>query len=398
LSFIKNPEAVAKDSCRRSGIKCSEWVLMVEETSPIITHAYPSFTSALPRAQEGNLMTDFPDYILPAARKFGVAESSLSPHLGGNSRKPVFKCERDGFPCFLKLFQPGIWGDVEARKEQVAFIRYLADNMFPDVTVEVPEYSMDGNLVECIDHGKEQLAVSLFHTAPGVEVQRSDLSFGVDINNDKAIEKVIYERCGTGLGRMHELAKNYDVWHEADPERFSAEESSHSGRSPGWSSLGSWIDQMALNDAEVAGVYKQKVEELKTLPKSQRNYGYCHIDTDLTNIMFHPDILTFIDYSAVFSFLLLDVAVLFFHVHEARTPQSVFRRRWRTFWTAYTRQTTPETNWRGCINLLFALRRIAIYLIVLSTRLSGDRDRSDFLLSIWREDILSNHAGLDIAE
>jgi Ser/Thr protein kinase RdoA (MazF antagonist) len=344
----------------------------------------------------GLLKIELPDHVLLAARKFGVAEKSISPLLGGNSRKPVFLCERDGSAFVLKLFRPGIFGDVAARKEQVVFIRHLADNMFSDVTVEIPEYSIDGNLVECIIHDQEQLAASLFHTAPGVEVQRSDLSFGVDINDDKAIEEVLHERCGRGLGRMHELAKKYEVWHEADPERFGAAESSHSGRSPGWSSLGSWMDQMAQNDREVAEVYKQKAEELETFPKSQRNYGYCHFDTDLTNVMYHPDILTFIDYSAVFSFLLLDVAVLFFHVHEARTPQSVFRRTWRTFWSAYTQQTTPESNWRECINLLFALRRIGIYLIVLSKRLSGDKDRSDFLLPKWREDILSNHVGLDI--
>ena len=153
---------------------------------------------------------------------------------------------------------------------------------------------------------------------------------------------------------------------------------------------------MAPNDKEVAELYKRNQEKLGTLQKNRKNYGYCHFDLALTNVMFHSNKLTIIDFSAVFCFLLIDVAALFLHIHEARIPPPVFRRRWRTFWSAYNQQTTPEANWLECINLLFAMRGIALYLIVLSKRLSGNTDRSDFLLPEWRKSILENRMALDI--
>lgn len=259
----------------------------------------------------------------------------------------------DGFESFIYKFQrpDGRFilriGHSERRspdliRGEVDWINYLAAG---GASVARAILSEAGHLVEAVadGHGAEFLCTAFVH-APGRGATRSQL-------NDR-----LFRNYGRLLGRMHALAKSYQVsnpaWrrHEWDaPENNYAE----------------W--QMPAKDKLALEKYRAVLAHLRTLPRDVEGYGMIHQDAHPGNFFVdEDDRLTLFDFDdCVYGHFIYDIAMVLFYTSIGEPDPAEYTARFMPIFLAgYREENRLDPRWLKELPHFMKLREIDLFAVI----------------------------------
>lgn len=198
------------------------------------------------------------------------------------SANMVYKCERDGKSCYLRI-SPAEERDPDQIGAEIAYVRYLGNAGYPAVQ---PIPSKAGNAVEAVEADGGVFYGVLFEAAPGVSLGQT------------AVDADAVYQWGRHLGWLHRLAMAY---RPTGVPRID------------WRAWVKWMgDTLArFPDKDAAMEELSRITaRLAELPVTDENYGLIHYDFESDNVFTGGDGMHVIDFDdAVYHFYMMDIAV-----------------------------------------------------------------------------------------
>jgi len=225
---------------------------------------------------------------------------------------------------------------------EVDWINYLADH---SVSVSRAITSEDGNLVEAIDDGQEELFLATaFEKARGAPIR------------PEAWNGDFFERYGRLIGRMHALSKMY-----RPPEP--------TWKRPAWNDpvmldLEPWIPE---TEPFVRERWTELHTYLETLPDDENSYGLIHQDAHAGNFFVDDDdnIILFDFDDCIYAWYANDIAIVLFYAVMGAKDWPAFTNTFMTrFLTGYAEENRLPSAWLAEIPNFLKLREIELYAVI----------------------------------
>lgn len=233
---------------------------------------------------------------------------------------------------------------------EVDWINYLAAG---GASVAHAILSELGNLVETLDDGLGgEFLCTGFTRAVGGEVRRDQFT-------DR-----LFRNYGRLLGRMHALAKTYQVsdpaWRRHDwdsPENNTAER------------------QMPAREQVALQKYRQVLAHLRSLPRAPDGYGMIHQDAHHGNFFVDGDEnLTLFDFDdCVYGHFIYDIAMVLFYSSDGSPDPGAFIANFMpSFLTGYRAENRLEPCWLKELPHFMKLREIDLFAAIHFSFADGD--------------------------
>lgn len=198
------------------------------------------------------------------------------------SANMVYRCEKDGKACYLRI-SPNEEREPDQIEAELAYVQYLGGEGYPAVQ---PIPSKAGNMVEAVETGEGVCYGVLFAGAPGISLGQT------------AVDADAVYQWGRHLGWLHRLAMAY--------------RSTGTPRND-WRARAAWMGEVLgrfPNEDAARGELDRITEYLSHLPATEETYGLVHYDFETDNVFTSEDGLHIIDFDdAVYHFYMMDIAV-----------------------------------------------------------------------------------------
>ncbi len=269
--------------------------------------------------------------------------------------------ELDGFESFIYRFErpDGRFilriGHSQRRSPElihgeVDWINYLAAG---GASVARAIHSTDNNLVEALDDGEgAQFLCTAFVHAPGGPPRRERLN------------ETLFRNYGRLLGRMHALAKSYQLsnpaWRRYDwdsPENNTAER------------------QMPARESLALEKYRSVYTHLRSLPRDADGFGMIHQDAHPGNFFVDDQYtLTLFDFDdCVYGHFIYDIAmVLFYTSIDEPDPAEYTARFMPVFLSGYREENRLDPAWLAELPHFMKLREIDLFAAIHFSFEDGD--------------------------
>jgi amicoumacin kinase len=253
-----------------------------------------------------------------AAWLFEIEESRLVPAAGGHV-SDVYTFRKDHHDLVLRITPPDGDMGVDAMRAALAWIGFLSDHEGP---VCRPLRSRNGEALEQIEDGSNRFLVTAFERAPGVLAEE----LPSDQWNDD-----LYASLGRATGRMHALSRTYLP---ADPALVR----------PAWDRISTCYNpdgSQVASQPEVARMLSDHHAHVRSLPRSEDDYGLIHADLHGGNFFVDPGNLavTILDFDdCCYGWYAMDVAMAVFDMLVVQNPQdppSFARAFLQSYWHGY---------------------------------------------------------------
>lgn len=213
--------------------------------------------------------------------------------------------------------------------------------------------SRDDNLVEAMDDGQgAQFLCTAFVHAPGGPVRREQ------------INETLFRNYGRLMGRMHALAKTYQVsdpaWRRYDwdaPENNTAER------------------QMPARETLALEKYRMVYTHLRSLPRDADGFGIIHQDAHPGNFFVDDQYtLTLFDFDdCVYGHFIYDIAmVLFYTSIDESDPAEYTARFMPVFLSGYREENRLDPAWLAELPHFMKLREIDLFAAIHFSFEDGD--------------------------
>lgn len=168
--------------------------------------------------------------------------------------------------------------------------------------------------------------------------------------------KVLYERYGRLIGKMHSLTKDYSP---SDPSWIRPQ-----WDGPEMLDIIGWLPD---SESLVLQKYLDLRSHIDKLPKNKDIFGLIHQDAHAGN--FYVDEkgeITLFDFDdCTYSWFINDIAIVLFYIVMGQKDQSSFTREFMTYFLkGYCQENQIETEWLIDIPLFLKLREIDLYAVI----------------------------------
>jgi Ser/Thr protein kinase RdoA (MazF antagonist) len=294
------------------------------------------------------IATRFNDNILHTAmQRYDITPDKIELLDGFESF--IYKFERPDGKFILRIGHSGRRSPDLIRGE-VDWINYLAAGGAP---VAKAILSANGNLVEPLADGEgEEFLCTAFVHAPGGEVRREQ------------INERLFRNYGRLLGRMHALAKNYQVSNPAwkrykwdSPENNTAER------------------QMPAKEELALEKLHQVLAHLHSLPRDREGYGMIHQDAHPGNFFVDDGYnITLFDFDdCVYGHFIYDIAMVLFYTAINETNPVEFTERFMPIFLAgYQEENRLDPCWLAELPHFMKLREIDLFAAIHFSYEDGD--------------------------
>jgi Ser/Thr protein kinase RdoA (MazF antagonist) len=233
---------------------------------------------------------------------------------------------------------------------EVDWINYLAAGGAPVARAILSE---NGNLVEAVDdgHGEAFLCTAFVH-APGEGVRSTQLT-------DR-----LFRNYGRLLGKMHALAKTYQVSNPAwrryawdSPQNNTAER------------------QLSAKEGLALEKYRQVVAHLSALPRDPAGYGMIHQDAHPGNFFVDDEEnLTLFDFDdCVYGHFIYDIAMVLFYTSIGEPDPAAYTGRFMpVFLAGYREENRLDPVWLAELPHFMKLREIDLFAVIHFSFADGD--------------------------
>jgi len=290
----------------------------------------------------------FNDSILKSALQY-YAISAADIELLDGFESFIYKFQRPDGKFILRIGHSARRSPDLIRGE-VDWINYLAAGGAPVARAILSE---KGNLVEALDDGQgDAFLCTAFVHAPGGEVKRDQL-------NER-----LFRNYGRLLGRMHALAKTYQVsnptWSRYawdSPENNTAER------------------QMPARESLALEKYHAVLDHLRCLPRDVNGYGMIHQDAHFGNFFVDADYnLTLFDFDdCVYGHFIYDIAMVIFYAGTNESDAAGFTGRFMpAFLSGYREENRLDPIWLAELPHFMKLREIDLFAAIHFSSEDGD--------------------------
>lgn len=308
------------------------------------------------------------------AERFSISPKELV-FLGGgreDSDGVVYTTIQNGKKQVLKISQAS---DEIHVKNILEFAHYLGKN---GIFVSSPIQNEKGNIYEVAEDGGQLYIATLMDFIEGKVPDNKEL-----MENDK----LVYE-WGRLTGKMHNAAKKYPIWKNADEndERFGFE-----------SEIGCFIKRS--QNEFIREKWNEVREKLSALPINRDTYGFIHNDNHQMNIIADKNNIAVIDFDCAechffVNDILLPVQGLLFDVTGGMmgpvSKPEVLKRFYASFLEGYKKENSLDEFWLKQLGVFLEYRRLLLY-TVLQDWLSNDKQANDAFL-----EMITNPCDLEI--
>lgn len=279
----------------------------------------------------------FNEEILKAAmRHYNIAAENITALDGFESF--IYRFERPDGRFILRI------GHSERRSPElihgeVDWINFLAEHGAP---VARAILSAEGNLVEAIPdgHGSEFLCTAFVH-ATGGPISRAQ-------TNDS-----VYRNYGRLLGRMHALAKTYQVSNPAW-KRYDWDSSENNTAEK----------QIPASDTTILEKYRATLAHLRKLPRNTDGFGMIHQDAHPGNFFVDEQLnLTLFDFDdCVYGHFIYDIAMVLFYTSNGEADPAAYTARFMpVFLEGYREENRLDPSWLAELPYFMKLREIDLF-------------------------------------
>ncbi len=290
----------------------------------------------------------FNDKILQSARQYyNIAADKIELLDGFESF--IYKFQRPDGQFILRLGHSSRRSPNLIRGE-VDWINYLAKG---GASVARAILSENGNLVETIDDEQgEEFLCTAFVYAPGQEMRR-------DQANDR-----LYRNYGRLLGRMHALAKTYQV-SDPDWKRYTWDSTENNTAE----------QQMPAKETLALEKYRAVWAHLRSLPQDPDGYGMIHQDAHPGNFFVDNEYrLTLFDFDdCVYGHFIYDIAMVLFYTSFGEADPTVYTGRFMpVFFAGYREENRLAPSWLAELPHFMKLREIDLFAAIHFSYEDGD--------------------------
>lgn len=286
-------------------------------------------------------------HLQAACRFYGIQPDQIELLDGFESF--IYKFHRADGDFILRIGHSGRRSPDLIRGE-VDWINYLAAG---GASVARAILSAPGNLVETVEDGYgEKFLCTAFVHAPGKSVHR-------ELVNERFIRNY-----GRLLGRMHALAKTYQVSNPAW-KRYSWDAPANNTADR----------QLQAKESLALEKYRQVMQHLLGLPRDPEGYGMIHQDAHPGNFFVDDeDKLTLFDFDdCVYGHFIYDIAmVLFYTATNEPDPVAHTAHFMPLFLSGYREENQLDPAWLAELPYFMKLREIDLFAVIQFSFADGD--------------------------
>jgi Putative homoserine kinase type II (protein kinase fold) len=218
-------------------------------------------------------------------KNFTITEYSFDKepiHFISASTNEVFMFSKNKVPYIVRYSKrPAEW--IDQINAEMKWLYYLANN---GISVSLPLYTINGELVTSITDEYENCIISAYEMASG--------TFW-DVNNPDKWNDIIFYNWGKTMAEMHVITKPY----EAEIRR---DEFKHS-----------WDDNVRACPS-VYRIAEEVLAEITNLPRDIDSYGLIHNDLHPWNFYINDDVINVFDFDdSIYGWYALDIGIALYH-------------------------------------------------------------------------------------
>ena len=226
---------------------------------------------------------------------------------------------------------------------ELDWINYLSKN---GINVAKPVYSLQNNLIEEIKENDSLYYYVIFEKVEG------------NFIDDKNWDKNLIQNWGQSMGKMHNLAKDYQVLGK--------------GQVINWAENDILIEPPTIASDSVLEKWKYYKEKLRNLPTHKECYGIIHNDLHHKNLFFNNGEVQLFDFGDIeYSWFSYDITISLYHSIQAISFSSEkeklnFAYKFLiNFIKGYKLENRISDEWINKINFFLDYRQIYSYLYFL---------------------------------
>ncbi|QYR23581.1 phosphotransferase [Paenibacillus sp. sptzw28] len=281
------------------------------------------------------------DILNESAGKYGYDKNDLSDLHGFQNF--VYEVNRDTKSCIIRIAHSS-HRSLSMIEAELYWIIYLCNH---GVNAAAPIRSLEGELVNKINHGDSYFIATAFEKAAGAKPDY--VAFMEDKN--------LIQRLGRTTGKIHALSKKYKI--EKGPvDRCDWKENNY---------LTKFTEYIPVSYAHIIEKTQYFLNELLQLPKDAASFGLIHGDIHLNNLHVHNDEVTLFDFDECeYNWFAADIANPLFYATPLPSDGTEERNRtakrfYDYFMEGYFRENTLDSYWLKRIPLFLRLREILVY-------------------------------------
>lgn len=225
---------------------------------------------------------------------------------------------------------------------EIEFIDYLALN---GASVTSVIKSKDGNISERIDcDNGHYFTVTLFTKAPGTFIKKEEMT------------PALFYSLGKDTGKIHHLTKQF----KPTKRRYDWDQENY---------IEIYKKYLDKKDEIIITKAKNIQKKIKSIPKTNENYGLIHTDLHFGNIYLSDNNLTFFDFDdSSYKYLISDIAITFYYYftfsnREAdRTTKTI--ELLKPYLQGYLQYNQLDTDIFMHLNDFMKMRETILYLVI----------------------------------
>jgi Ser/Thr protein kinase RdoA (MazF antagonist) len=222
------------------------------------------------------------------------------------------------------------------------FIDYLKKN---DASVPIVYHSINNQIVEKVScENNQYFSITCYSKAKGSFVKKEDMN------------SELFYLLGKDIGRLHQLTKNYQPvnkrieWYEEDY-------------------ISDCIRYLTEEDELILKKSYEIFKKIKSLPKSENNYGLIHTDLHFHNMFYKEGKFTFFDFDdSSYKYFISDIAIVLYYyfVFNDRSSNRIEKTKeiLVPFMKGYQTENKLDHKEFILLNDFLKLRETILYLVV----------------------------------
>ena len=299
------------------------------------------------------------DVLQTAMQYYNIPANSIEPLDGFESF--IYKFERPDGRFILRI------GHSQRRspnliRGEVDWINYLSAG---GASVARAILSEQGNLVEAVNdgHGEQFLCTAFVH-APGGPIRREQTN------------ETLYRNYGRLLGKMHALAKTYQVTNP-DWQRYN------------WDSPENNTAEQQMPEREKIALEKYRAihAHLRSLPRNADGFGMIHQDAHPGNFFVDEQLnLTLFDFDdCVYGHFIYDIAMVLFYTANGEPDPTAYTAQFMPiFLSGYREENRLDPTWLAELPHFMKLREIDLFAAIHFSYEDGDNPDHPWCASYMR--------------